>query len=322
MAVISIRITAIEYRPEPNSVFIDPIARKIASDIDRRHVVVRPISLSDLVNKVDDVVARIPKDPGDTVSISPLDLIGHGEPGLLSMGGSGQCRIRRAVLSSRREAIAEVAPLKAYLNGSVVRLLGCSTGVESPFEHDVNSGPKLLVALEDALNCMAYGTKRGLDAEHFTAHGWDEACSSLLVRYPPDSPVDTFVGGKFGLADANTSLIGRLKLFFGLIRPVPRPVIGDVVEISAPGQVLSPDRASFADFLTAYEPTQLIGRGLVEPVFASVRDAQGNEVGRLLRGGWLFVPRAKRTQYALLLTKPEYLRELAPKTLEHQTNTS
>ena len=101
-----------------------------------------------------------------------LDLVGHGEPGALSVGDallSGDVQTQR-VLAQVLNPPALVDP------ATVLRLLGCGVGVgglsaDLPVGAE-GDGPLLALALKRRLGCRVQVTLRGVDPHDFKVSGF------------------------------------------------------------------------------------------------------------------------------------------------------
>lgn len=111
-----------------------------------------------------------------------LDLVGHGEPGALSVGDallSGDVEMQRV--------LAQVLNPPALVDeATVLRLLGCGVGVGG-LVRDVplgaeGDGPMLALALKRRLGCRVQVTLRGVDPHDFTPTGF--ATAESLAESP------------------------------------------------------------------------------------------------------------------------------------------
>ncbi len=105
-------------------------------------------------------------------ALARLDLIGHGEPGALSVGDavlSGDPQVQRV--------LAQLLNPPALVDGeTVLRLLGCGVGVGG-LQADLplgaqGDGPLLALALKRRLGCRVQVTRWGVNPHDFAGSGY------------------------------------------------------------------------------------------------------------------------------------------------------
>ncbi len=142
---------------------------------------------------------RYRQQAGTLTALTRLDLVGHGEPGALSLGDaqlSGDPALQRVLVQL-------VNPPALVTAATVLRLLGCGVGVGGqPADLPLGAagdGPLLALALKRRLGCRVQVAMAGVDPHDFAATGFattaalaeiagDAGCGLVAATAAPAAP--------------------------------------------------------------------------------------------------------------------------------------
>ena len=133
------------------------------------------------VASVLELVASVQRRLGPDGRICCLDLVGHGEPGVLSVGATPGCPAGHRI-DGDPASYGYLGVLRdRFCAGGQLRLLGCSTAQRVP-QSAVGDGPLLLLALARFLDVAVGGSLRPVGARDF--EGTFMGADQLLTMAP------------------------------------------------------------------------------------------------------------------------------------------